>query len=238
MTTLEKLEELVYKGFEKTDRRLDQRFEETDRRLDQRFEETDRRLDQRFEETDRRLDQRFQETHRLIKDTERLQNKNAHQLEDLKKQLTGLTKSLGLFAESMVHPGAARLFAGRGIVLTGIYSRSREQRNGGTMEIDVLGTGPEAVVAIEVKLRLELPEVRYFLRQLADFFEYFPRFRGLRLYGAVAGMSVDEGVARFAYKSGLFVLMPAGENMKIINDEKFVPGIFGETRALKGRKKK
>ncbi|MDZ7291786.1 MAG: hypothetical protein ONB42_17775 [candidate division KSB1 bacterium] len=139
---------------------------------------------------------------------------------------SGLKKSVGLFAESMVRPAAARLFAARGIRLTDFYSRASVRRNGGTMEVDILGVGPKHVVAIEVKFKLELQDVKDFLEELPRFFDFFTRYRGLTLYGAVAGMSIDKGVDHFAYKNGLFVLSQSGENVRLLNDKKFVPRAY------------
>jgi hypothetical protein len=189
MTTLEKLEELVYHGFKETA--------------------------DRFQETDRGLKQ-------------------------LKEEVSGLTKSLGLFAESMVHPSAVRLFSERGIPLSGVTTRLKERRNGEMMEVDVLGMGPDAVVVIEVKLRLTVEHVKEFLNELPRFFDFYPYFRGRKLYGAVAGASIDKGVDRFAYAHGLFILSQSGDNMKIINDEKFVPRVFNEPvrRKLPTKRKK
>jgi len=218
MTTLEKLEKLIYHGAKETDRRI----RETDRRI----QENDRWIQERelwFQNAERQHEKDRQE--RLEAEAE------------LRQQMAGLTKSLGLFAESMVYPSVTRLFAERGINLTGIYSRSRERRNGSTMEVDVLGAGSEVVVDIEVKLRLEVSDVKDFLKQLPQFFDFFPRFRGLKLYGAVAGMSIDKEVERFAYKQGLFVLAPSGDNMRILNDEIFEPHIFSETEKNRMRRK-
>jgi len=175
MTTIKKLEELIYQGFKETDRKM-------------------------------------QETDRLVR--------------EMAKDVYGLTKSVGLFAENMVKPAARRLFAERGIELSGLYSRATERRNGSTMEVDVLGYGPIHVIAMEVKLTLGLQDVKEFLAKLSRFFSFFERYRGLTLYGAVAGMSIDEGVDRFAYKQGLFVLSQSGENIQFLNDEKFVPKAY------------
>jgi len=157
---------------------------------------------------------------------------------EMRDQLYGLTKTLGLFAESMVYPSTIPIFAERGLVLTDVFARSTARRNGGTMEIDVLGAGPEAVVAIETKSRLTTPYVREFLERLPHFFEYFPRFSGLKLYGAVAGLSVEDSVARYAYKNGLFVLVPAGHLVQIWNDKNFIPRTFGAPEKKSARRKK
>jgi len=180
----------------------------------------------------------FKETAELQKETARRFQETDQLFKDLKKQMSGLTKSLGLFAESTVHPSVTELFRQRGLHLSDIASRLRAQRNGSMMEIDVLGAGPEVVVAIEVKLRLEVSDVKDFLKQLLHFFEFFPRYRGLKLYGAVAGMSIDKDVPRFAYNQGLFVLAPSGENMQILNDARFVPRAFSEAGKKATQRKK
>jgi hypothetical protein len=226
MTTLEKLEELIYRGFKETTKSFQeaaQRFQETDRR----FQETERLLKENA--------QRQREELRAELSARRIESDK--QLNELKKQLAGITSSLGLFAESTVQPSVIRLFGERGIKLTGIYPRLLERRNGDSMEVDIVGAGPDAVVVIEVKLRLELEDVKEFLQRLPRFFEFFSRFRGSKLYGAVAGMSVDDSMARYAYKRGLFVLAQSGDHMQILNDEKFVPRVFGEKRKIAARRK-
>jgi hypothetical protein len=193
MTILQKLEKLIYEGFKETDRK--------------------------FQETDRK----FQETDRLIKATEKQLKKTDIRLNKLVEQVSGLSDSVGLFAENMVAPAARRLLAKRGINITGTYSRAMHRRNGGTMEVDILGVGSKQVVAIEVKLRLELQDVKDFLEALPQFFGFFEEYRGRTLYAAVAGMSINHGVDRCAYKKGLFVLAQSGENIRLLNDKKFVP---------------
>lgn len=227
MTTLEKLEELIYRNAQETDRRL----RETDRRL----QEADRRRAEEATQRSLEAERRFQENERLLKERARqfeLERK------EMREQLYGLTKTLGLFAESMVHPSTIPLFTARGLLLTEVQARSSARRNGGTMEIDVLGAGPEAVVAIEAKSRLTTDGVKDFLKRLPQFFEYFPRYRGLKLYGAVAGLSVEASVARYAYKQGLFVLVPAGNLVRIWNDENFSPRTFGPPEKKRARRKK
>jgi len=37
----------------------------------------------------------------------------------------------------------------------------------------------------------------------------------------MAGIKINDGVDRYAYQSGLFVIRPSGDTVKIMNDEKF-----------------
>lgn len=41
--------------------------------------------------------------------------------------------------------------------------------------------------------------------------------------GAVAGIVIEEGVDRFAYREGLFVIAQAGDTVRLLNDGEFVP---------------
>lgn len=207
MTTLQKLEKLIYEGFKETDKK----FQDTDRK----FQDTDKKFKETAEES-KKTEQVVRETTAQLKETDR-------KFKELGIDFTGLKKSVGLFAENMVRPAAARLFAERGIKLTGFYSRAIERRNGGTLEADILCVGPKHVVVIEVKFKLELQDVKDFLEELSRFFDFFTRYRGLTLHGAVAGMSIDKGVDRFAYKKGLFVLSQSGENVRLLNDDHFIP---------------
>ncbi len=206
MAPLKKLEELIYHGFRETD----QKIQETSEQIKQ---------------TDRQL----KETDRQLKETD-------HKLRQLVVQVSDLTGSIGRFAENMVAPAAERLFAQRGIHLTGFDWRALRRRNGSAMEVDILGVGAQHVIAIEVKFRLELRDVQDFLTTLPHFFDFFDSYRGRILYGAIAGMSINEGVDRFAYKNGLFVLAQSGENMRLLNDGKFIPRAYEHQQKTKKRK--
>ncbi|TRU17967.1 MAG: DUF3782 domain-containing protein, partial [Microcystis aeruginosa Ma_MB_S_20031200_S102] len=45
-------------------------------------------------------------------------------------------------------------------------------------------------------------------------------------YGAVAGIEINEGVDRYAYRKGLFVIKPSGDTVAIINDADFQPNTW------------
>ncbi len=43
------------------------------------------------------------------------------------------------------------------------------------------------------------------------------------IYGAMTGIEIDEGVDRYAYQQGLFVIKQTGETVSIANDASFQP---------------
>jgi hypothetical protein len=180
MTTLEKLEELIYKGFKETDERI-----------------------------------------------ARLQRETQKEIDNVAKQLGGVTESLGRFSEEGVLAAVKRLFDKRDIPLDHFYRNLTGPLNGETMETDIIGVGPKHAMLVEVKLRLRQADIKKFLeKKLPRFFEFFPNLRRPILYGGVAGMSIDEDADRFAYKHGLFVITQSGENLRLVNDKKFKPRSF------------
>jgi hypothetical protein len=145
----------------------------------------------------------------------------------LAEDLNGVTDSLSRFSEQTVFPATKRLFRERGIRLNPLYSNMEAHLDGDNMETDIIGLGPKCAVLLEVKLRLRQADIKEFLEEkLPRFFDFFPSFRRPILYGGVAGLSIDKGVDRFAYKKGLFVIAQTGDNVQILNDKKFKPRSF------------
>jgi hypothetical protein len=58
---------------------------------------------------------------------------------------------------------------------------------------------------------------------MEKFKTFFPEYADRKAVAAVAGIVIDEGVDRYAYKNGLFVIAQSGDTVQVMNDEKFVP---------------
>lgn len=201
--------ESIWSLFRETDRQ----FKETDRK----FKETDRRLDQRIEETDRRLDQRFEETRQEI----------AALSAQIRASENLFTGQWGRLMEALVKPGVARLFRDRGIAVSQTLEQLQARRGGEEMEIDLLLVDGDAIVVVEVKSTLRVADVRDLLEDLKTFPDFFPQYRGYRLFGAVAALTVKEKADRYAYRQGLFVLTMGREGLVTLrNDDKFRPQDF------------
>jgi hypothetical protein len=82
------------------------------------------------------------------------------------------------------------------------------------------------VVAIEVKSHLEVRDVKRFLQTLERFKIAFPKYQNYKLYGAVAGIKIDERSDVYATQEGLFLIEPAGDSVIITNSEKVKPRIW------------
>ncbi|NIM12831.1 MAG: DUF3782 domain-containing protein [Candidatus Aminicenantes bacterium] len=185
MTTQEKLEELIYKGFKETDRKIRENFEQTDRELRQLSKEVDK----------------------------------------VSKEVGKVTDSLGRFAESMVAPAVVKLFKKRGIPINEYVPRIvSEVKN---IEYDIVAFNAEYVVVVSVKMTLRVSDVKEFLHErLPIFKEVFPRYKDMKVVGAVAGATILEKSDVYAIKQGLYVLAQSGENITMLNDLTFDPRVF------------
>ena len=201
----------IYKLFEKTNEKFEQSRQEYDRRLAEAAAEEARRAaeaDRRAAEADRSM----AELQRTVERTSR--------------SVDNLTTSWGRFVEELVEPAVIQLFRAKGIDVKETYSRARVKRQGIAMEIDILAVDETEVVLVECKSRLSKDDVEEFLEKLSKFKQAFPHYQKYQAYGAVAGIEIDEGVDRYAYKKGLFVIKPSGDTVEIINDSGFKPKLW------------
>jgi hypothetical protein len=178
--------------------------------------ETDRLLQEQSQESDRR----FQETDRRFRETERLLKEQSQRVDE---QLGKLGNRLGEFVEWQVRPAAVRLFQERGIDVTELSSDLSVQKGDEGLEIDLLVVNGSEAIAIEVKSKLTQADVDEHLERLNKFKKLLPRYQNLKILGAVAAMVTPKEVASYAYRQGLFVIAQSGDNLVILNDQKFKP---------------
>jgi hypothetical protein len=170
------------------------------------------RLREQSDRTDQQIEKTSQEITRL-----------AAQVAQTNKQVGGLTSRWGEFVENLIKPAAARLFQEKGIEVHLTALRVTGQDDQGSIEIDILVENTTEVVAIEVKSHLEVRDVKRFLQTLERFKKAFPKHKNDKLYGAVAGIKIDERVNEYAIQEGLFLIQPTGDSVIIANSHDFKP---------------
>jgi hypothetical protein len=180
------------------------------------FQETERR----FQETERILKEQSLETERILKEQSL---KTDRQITRLSKEIGNLGGKWGRFVENMVSPACETLFLNREIPVHQVSQRVRKRLDGKTLEIDVLVTNENHVLVVEVKSSLSVDDVKELIKNLTEFRQFFPEYNHKQLYGAVAGIEIEEGADKYAYRQGLFVLAQRGENVAILNDTEFQP---------------
>lgn len=168
-------------------------------------------------------DKQLKKTDEQIRETEQLVNRT-------NKQVGELTDSWGKFVEGLVTPSVPKLFSKFGIKIIGIDQRALRRLNGREFEIDVLCPGKrgtkEIVIAAEVKSTLKIEDVKNYLDSLGNFFKFFTEYKGRELMAVVSGIKMEKGVAEFAEKQGLYVLIPSDDTMRLYNKKGFKPRIW------------
>nr|WP_074404728.1 ATP-binding cassette domain-containing protein [Cylindrospermopsis raciborskii] len=202
--------------FQETERLLREQSQETDRK----FQETERLLREQSQETDRLLREQSQETDRKFQETDRLLREESKRVNN---QIGQLGNRLGEFVESQVRPAAVKLFQERGIAVKEIASNTYIQTGKEGLEIDLLVINSSDIILIEAKSKVSEDDVNEHLERLSKFKRFFPRYESYRVLGAVAGMVIPLDVSRYAYRKGLFVIGQSGDNLVILNDDKFRP---------------
>ena len=178
-----------------------------------------RELGKQQEETGKQIREMSERTDRQISEM-------GKRVDNVSQNVGALTGKWGKFVEGLVEPGAIRIFKERGIELDRTYTRAKSQKNGREMEIDIIARNSEYVVAISVKSTLKVEDVNEHIEDLSEFRKFFPDLSDRKLVGAVAGIVIEEEADKYAYRKGLFVITQAGENIKVLNDDKFKPKLW------------
>ena len=197
---------------------IDQRFEATERLIREMAQENERR-DQEARQRSKAIDLRFEDIAQQFKET-------GQQIKELKNLFTN---QWGRLIEALVEPGIITLFQQRGINVKKRQPRAQGKRKGKHMEIDLIlkNKAEKVAVIVEVKTTLKSEDVAKFLNKFDAFLDYFPKYEGYTIYGAVAGIQIDKTVSIFAYRQGLFILGLGNEGLiRMLNDENFKPTVF------------
>jgi hypothetical protein len=193
---------------------------QSQKETDRRFQESDRR----FQETEQFLKEQSQQTERLLKEQSQKTDQQIRTVnQQLNEQLGKLSNRLGEFVEWQVRPAAVRLFKERGIAVRELSADLSVQDGDEGIEIDLLVVNGSEAIAIEVKSKLTKADVDEHLERLDKFKRLLPRYQNLKILGAVAAMVTPSEVARYAYRQGLFVIAQSGDDLVILNDQKFKP---------------
>lgn len=189
-----------------------------------------------FQETERQFKEAKIERQQEMLETEAKRQKEMREAEEkfqrnfekLQKELGKLGNRLGEFVEYMVKPAVLRLFQERGIDVHEIHHDLSAKRPEGEAQVDLLVMNDDVGIVVEAKSKLGQDDIDEHIERM-DKFKLLFRDRDytkVNLMGAVAGMVIPDNVARYAYRKGFFVLAQSGENVTILNDDKFQPKLW------------
>ncbi|MEE6160302.1 hypothetical protein U9R62_02810 [Cylindrospermopsis raciborskii DSH] len=199
------------------------------------FKESERQREAEQAEQKRLSQERQQEYEQRQREHEERQRKHEEDMEQFRismeetrkmvaetnKHMGSITSRWGEFVENLVRPAAVRLFKEQGINVhyTSLQVKAHDYK--GSIEIDIWAENDGEIVAIEVKSHLKVRDIKRFIKVLDRFKDIFPKYKNYRLYGAVAGIKVDEKADQYALEQGLFLIRPAGDSVAIDMKEDF-----------------
>lgn len=176
------------------------------------FQETDRRIREMSRETDQQIREMSRETDRRIRETDR--------------KISKLGSRVGELVEHLVAPNLLEKFKGYGFQFrkTSIDVEIKDADNSLLAEVDVLLENGSVALAVEVKSKLTVDDIKEHIDRMGKLRVYADEHRDSRKFlGAVAGAIIPEGVKPFAIKSGFFVIEQAGDTAKIDVPDGFIP---------------
>ncbi len=213
-------------------RTLTRELAELQRETDRRMRETDREIKEIFKELaklQRETDKQLKETDRMIKETDRQLKELSLEVKNTTRAISELNGVWKSYSEKIMFDNIEDALKNAGFQDFAISKGIKRRKGDKEIEIDFLAVGDGYVVVLETKTTLKVKDVRKFVKKLKDkFLEFFPEFRNYRIYGAVVGINLQDGVEKFAFKNGLMVFRykDNGE-VEILNPEGFEPKDFG-----------
>ncbi|WP_435183194.1 hypothetical protein ACRYJJ_14610 [Cylindrospermopsis raciborskii G7] len=187
--------------------------QERQQEYEQRQQENEQRQ-REYEERQRKHEEEMNQFRISMEETRKM-------VAETNKHMGSITSRWGEFVENLVRPAAVRLFKEQGINVhyTSLQVKAHDYK--GSIEIDIWAENDGEIVAIEVKSHLKVRDIKRFIKVLDRFKDIFPKYKNYRLYGAVAGIKVDEKADQYALEQGLFLIRPAGDSVAIDMKEDF-----------------
>lgn len=111
---------------------------------------------------------------------------------------------------------------GMEVEFLGIRMKKRLQ-DGRVKEYDAVAVAGEFVFVDDTESTLDSEDVKDFIKNIQEFRDFFPEYKGKKIVGMMASLFVDESVIKYAEKSGFFVLAVGDKLMEVKNSKGFKP---------------
>jgi hypothetical protein len=136
-----------------------------------------------------------------------------------------MAKKLGTITEDLVAPSIPRIVTEEyGLEVTFLGIRMKKKlRDGRIKEYDAIAVADECVFVDETKSTLDSEDVKDFIKDIQEFRDFFPEYKKNKIIGILASLYADEGVIRYAEKSGFLVLAAGDKLMEVKNSKGFKP---------------
>jgi regulator of replication initiation timing len=164
-------------------------------------------------ETEKTIQEASQELKKAIKETQQA-------VKETQKNIGGLNNTLGSLVERIMTPDLPRKFKTLGFTFDKITTVKWATDGNIYAEIDGLLENGTQAMAVEVKTTLEIEDINDHLKRMEKIRKYADEHGDKREFlGAIAAMIANPKPKKYALEKGLFVIVPSGEDVKVIKPE-------------------
>jgi hypothetical protein len=178
---------------------------------------------ERMKESDLRMDLRMQE---IREEMRKSSEKVDKQIDETNKIVGRLGNRFGEAMERLVRPGVADKFNEMGYHFPGESHnlKIKDPKTGNRLtELDIILENGESVIVVEIKVNPCNADIEHLAEQLQHYREFRNRINPndhKKIFGAIAAAVFPEPVQKVALDFGYYVIVPSGENIKIVVPEK------------------
>jgi len=162
------------------------------------------------------------ETDRKIKEVAELQKENAREIEEYNKRFGDFTRRFGEIVEYMVAPNLQDKFDEMGMEFDEVTSHKNFSNKAHKLffEVDVLLENQHEAILVETKTKPTIEDIDDHVKRLEKMRKYAD-LRGdkRKFFGAIAGVVMNKEVKEYAFKTGLYVVVPSGQTFDVFIPE-------------------
>ena len=139
--------------------------------------------------------------------------------DEMNKKWGWVINKLGTLVEDLFYPSFDIAIKKHfGIELERKEMRKYRRKDGGSMEVDVVGVGDGKVFVLEVKATPDREEyIDRFVEKLREFFDYFPEYRGLKMIPIYGSWNMKEETVKRLSELGIYAMIVRGDVLEIVN---------------------
>ncbi|MCZ7635397.1 MAG: hypothetical protein M5U12_04700 [Verrucomicrobia bacterium] len=138
---------------------------------------------------------------------------------ELNQKWGQLANKLGTIVEDILAPNLRRLAVEhfRFPVIDDFMVRRSRRHGGGETEFDTIVVGPTAVVLGEAKSTPTRQSAEEFAAKAAQFFDFFPEYRGRRLIAVLGSWAMPGPVVERLTELGVYAMQMGEDTMELVN---------------------
>lgn len=159
------------------------------------------------------------------------QRETDQQIKNLGREIGDLSNKFGSFTEGLAYTSCKRILREKFGMEAVHHEVEVERADGRNAEFDMIGEtngSKNEVVVVEMKSHLRDRDIEQFQRQLGEFTDYLPKYKGMKVHGLLAAVYLPKGIQEQVAEAGLYMATGADENFTlVIPAAGFQPATFG-----------